>query len=58
MFYELPSNKSKRGAGLGYGPKCSFIITNRNPGAGSYDPKNPYFDTVKKSFGLARDKMP
>ena len=58
VYYNMGDTKSHRFTGMGKGRKSTFIQTSKNPPPGTYNPFNPNFDTLKKSFGLARDKMP
>jgi len=58
-FYDLPSSKSTRTAGFGYGTKMDFTKSvQNNPPPNSYEVRGD-FDSKKKgkSFGLSRDAM-
>jgi len=58
-FYDLPSVKSTRTAGFGYGTKLDFTKSAiNNPPPNSYELKSD-FNTKRKgySFGLSRDAM-
>jgi len=58
-FYDLPSSKSTRTAGFGYGTKMDFTKSvQNNPPPNTYEIKSA-FDSKKKgkSFGLSREAM-
>ena len=46
IYYDLPSTKTSRFAGIGKGERGDFIKVGKNPAPGTYNPSNPMFKTT------------